>query len=76
MLICSPYLYPSVYLSLRTWLKLTLIQIFWSARIDPKKKAWLLIMFGGGIFVMMAGILRCALILTVSAPLHFVKVSS
>ncbi|KAI4102007.1 MAG: hypothetical protein L6R37_004672 [Teloschistes peruensis] len=40
------------------------LPIFWSARIDPKKKAWLLIMFGGGIFVMMAGILRCALILT------------
>ena len=47
---------------------LTFMQLFWQARIDPKKKAWLLIMFGGGIFVMMAGILRCALILTVSAP--------
>ncbi|KAI4202652.1 MAG: hypothetical protein LQ350_002445 [Teloschistes chrysophthalmus] len=43
------------------------LPIFWSARIDPKKKAWLLIMFGGGIFVMMAGILRCALILTAGA---------
>ncbi|KAL9604728.1 MAG: hypothetical protein Q9179_001766 [Wetmoreana sp. 5 TL-2023] len=40
------------------------LPLFWQARIDPKKKAWLLIMFGGGVFVMMAGILRCALILT------------
>ncbi|KAL8967067.1 MAG: hypothetical protein Q9183_003085 [Haloplaca sp. 2 TL-2023] len=43
------------------------LPLFWQARIDPKKKAWLLIMFGGGVFVMMAGILRCALILTAGA---------
>ena len=43
--------------------------MLWKAQIAPRKKAWLLLMFSGGIFVMMAAILRCVLILTVSRAL-------
>lgn len=43
------------------------LPLFWKAQIPIKKKTWLLIMFSGGIFVVMAGILRCVLILTAGA---------
>jgi hypothetical protein len=36
------------------------------ARLRWREKLELLILFSGGLFVMMAGILRCVLILTVS----------
>jgi hypothetical protein len=36
------------------------------ARLKWREKLELLILFSGGLFVMMAGILRCVLILTVS----------
>ena len=36
------------------------------ARLKWREKLDLLILFSGGLFVMMAGILRCVLILTVS----------
>ena len=39
--------------------------MLWKANLPRRRKALLLIMFGGGIFVTMAGILRCVLILTV-----------
>ena len=44
--------------------------MLWKAQIAPRKKAWLILMFSGGIFVMMAAILRCVLILTVSCTLR------
>lgn len=36
------------------------------ARLKWREKLELLVLFSGGLFVMMAGILRCVLILTVS----------
>lgn len=38
------------------------------ARLHWREKLELLILFSGGLFVMMAGILRCVLILTVGIP--------
>ena len=46
---------------------LTEIQLLWRSRISAKEKTALIILFSGAIFVMMAGILRCALILTAGA---------
>ncbi|KAA6410620.1 MAG: short-chain dehydrogenase reductase sdr [Lasallia pustulata] len=43
------------------------LPMLWKAQIAPRKKAWLILMFSGGIFVMMAAILRCVLILTAGA---------
>lgn len=40
------------------------IPMLWKASFRPAKKAGLILLFSGGIFVMMAGILRCVLILT------------
>lgn len=37
--------------------------MLWKANLEIKRKLSLIIVFGGGIFVMMAGILRCALII-------------
>jgi hypothetical protein len=39
------------------------------ARLHWREKLELLVLFSGGLFVMMAGILRCVLILTVSPHL-------
>ncbi|KAK0643835.1 hypothetical protein B0T16DRAFT_392298 [Cercophora newfieldiana] len=39
------------------------IPMLWKASLRPAKKAGLMILFSGGIFVMVAGILRCILIL-------------
>jgi len=44
------------------------LQLIWKARLTPKKKYILLVMFSGGFFVIVAGLLRCILILTVSHP--------
>jgi len=40
------------------------IPMLWRASLRPAKKAGLILLFSGGIFVTMAGILRCVLILT------------
>jgi hypothetical protein len=40
--------------------------MLFKARLRWREKLELLILFSGGLFVMMAGILRCVLILTVS----------
>lgn len=37
--------------------------MLWKAHLELKKKLSLVLIFGGGVFVMMAGILRCALII-------------
>lgn len=42
------------------------------ATLPPMKKAGLIVLFSGGIFVTMAGILRCVLIVTVSLTLGVV----
>lgn len=44
----------------------TIVKILVKARLKWREKLELLILFSGGLFVMMAGILRCVLILTVS----------
>lgn len=46
---------------------LTEIQLLWRSQISAKEKTALIVLFSGAIFVMMAGILRCALILTAGA---------
>ena len=43
--------------------------MLFKARLRWREKLELLILFSGGIFVMMAGILRCVLILTVCISL-------
>ncbi|KAK3318778.1 hypothetical protein B0H66DRAFT_249663 [Apodospora peruviana] len=40
------------------------IPMLWKSSLKPAKKAGLMVLFSGGIFVTMAGILRCVLILT------------
>ncbi|KAB5576354.1 hypothetical protein GE09DRAFT_936479, partial [Coniochaeta sp. 2T2.1] len=44
------------------------IPMLWSSRLPLFKKAGLIVLFSGGIFVTMAGILRCVLIVT--DPVH------
>ena len=44
------------------------IPMLLKASLKPLKKAGLIFLFSGGIFVMVAGILRCVLIITVSKP--------
>lgn len=44
------------------------IPLLWQSSLRPLKKAGLIVLFSGGIFVMVAGILRCILIITVSSP--------
>lgn len=44
-------------------------QMLFKARLRWREKLELLVLFSGGLFVMMAGILRCVLILTVSIAL-------
>lgn len=58
-------LYVTVILNVLTDIYLLSIPIpmLWKASLEIKKKLSLIIVFGGGIFVMMAGILRCALII-------------
>ena len=46
---------------------LTKIQLLWRSQISTKEKTALIILFSGALFVMMAGILRCVLILTAGA---------
>lgn len=56
---------------------LTLAQMLWKARLPLRRKLSLVVLFSGGLFVMMAGILRCVLILTVwnnPASFHVVSV--
>lgn len=43
-------------------------QLLFKARLPWREKLELLILFSGGLFVMMAGILRCILIVTVLQP--------
>ncbi|KAK1749791.1 hypothetical protein QBC47DRAFT_129792 [Echria macrotheca] len=40
------------------------MSLLWRASLRPAKKAGLILLFSGGLFVTMAGILRCVLILT------------
>ncbi|KAM7195512.1 hypothetical protein V8F33_006682 [Rhypophila sp. PSN 637] len=42
------------------------IPMLWKAALRPAKKAGLILLFSGGLFVTMAGILRCVLILTMA----------
>lgn len=42
--------------------------MLWKANLKLKRKLTLILIFGGGVFVMMAGILRCALI--IKDPIH------
>jgi hypothetical protein len=39
------------------------LPMLWKANLEIKRKLSLILVFGGGVFVMMAGILRCALII-------------
>lgn len=68
--ICQPAIskidiYVTVILNVLTDLFLMSIPtpMLWKASLPARQKYFLLLMFSGGIFVMMAGILRCALIL-------------
>lgn len=45
------------------------------ARLHWREKLELLVLFSGGLFVMMAGILRCVLIVTVSLAARFSQTS-
>lgn len=45
--------------------------MLFKARLHWRDKLELLVLFSGGLFVMMAGILRCILIVTVSFLLSF-----
>ncbi|KAF8461226.1 hypothetical protein BDZ91DRAFT_798208 [Kalaharituber pfeilii] len=58
-------LYVTVVLNVVTDLYLMSIPLplLWRANITMKRKALLLVMFSGGAFIIMAGILRCALII-------------
>ena len=40
--------------------------MLWHSSLRPLKKAGLILLFSGGIFVTVAGILRCVLIISVS----------
>lgn len=42
--------------------------MLFKARLHWREKLELAVLFSGGLFVMMAGILRCVLIVTVSGP--------
>jgi hypothetical protein len=42
--------------------------MLFKARLHWREKLELLVLFSGGLFVMMAGILRCVLIVTVRTP--------
>lgn len=58
-------LYVTVVLNVLTDLYLMSIPMpmLWKANLELKRKLSLILVFGGGVFVMMAGILRCALII-------------
>ncbi|KZM23365.1 hypothetical protein ST47_g5499 [Ascochyta rabiei] len=58
-------LYVTVVLNVLTDMYLMSIPMpmLWKASLDIRRKLSLVLVFGGGIFVMMAGILRCALII-------------
>lgn len=43
------------------------MQLLWRSQISAKEKIWLIILFSGALFIMVAGILRCVLILTAGA---------
>lgn len=70
--LCQPassklYIFLIVSLNIVTDLYLILIPIpmLWGAQIPKVKKIGLVVLFSGGIFVMVAGLLRCVLILKV-----------
>lgn len=42
------------------------VPLLWKSSLRPLKKAGLIILFSGGLFVTVAGVLRCVLILSVS----------
>ncbi|KAB2576770.1 hypothetical protein DBV05_g4570 [Lasiodiplodia theobromae] len=44
------------------------LPMLWRANLEIKRKLSLILIFGGGVFVMMAGILRCALV--IKDPIH------
>ncbi|KAJ4984890.1 hypothetical protein SVAN01_09584 [Stagonosporopsis vannaccii] len=58
-------LYVTVILNVLTDMYLMSIPMpmLWKANLELKRKITLILIFGGGVFVMMAGILRCALII-------------
>lgn len=69
--VCQPAvskidLYVTVVLNVVTDIYLLSIPLpmLWRANLELKRKVSLLLIFSGGIFVMMAGILRCALIIS------------
>lgn len=66
-------IYVTVVLNVVTDLYLMSIPIpmLWQSRLPPAKKIGLMILFSGGAFVTMAGILRCVLIVTVRLPCLF-----
>lgn len=45
------------------------IPMLWSSSLRPFKKAGLILLFSGGAFVTVAGVLRCVLIITVSTTI-------
>ena len=52
-------------ISTDAYLVLTPIPILWCAKLPVIKKIGLIVLFSGAIFVMIAGVLRCILILMV-----------
>lgn len=75
--LCQPassklYIFIVVTLNIVTDLYLILIPVpmLWGAQIPKVKKIGLVVLFSGGIFVMVAGLLRCVLILKVRLDLQ------
>lgn len=82
--LCQPalskvYILLTVTLNIATDVYLLFIPLpmLWGARIKAVKKIGLIVLFSGAIFVMVAGLLRCILILQVGNPvwLWFIAVS-
>lgn len=44
------------------------VPMLWQSSLKPAKKVGLIILFSGGLFVIICAILRCVLIVTVSSP--------
>lgn len=73
--LCQPalskvYILLTVTLNIATDVYLLFIPLpmLWGARIKAVKKIGLIVLFSGAVFVMVAGLLRCILILQVSNP--------
>lgn len=73
--LCQPalsklYVLLTISLNIATDVYILLIPIpmLWGVRLKPVKKLGLTLLFSGGVFVMVAGLLRCVLILKVRSP--------